>query len=125
MTVTPFTPYAARQVLDATIRSELWDAYQRGMDAAPHGVNATTDPGAEGAFATIAAAVDENAMAIIASITQLATLALARPDTRPSPGTVPGETSTGTNRVPAGATIDVDPDDPLMAAADTGPDDQK
>lgn len=62
------TSAAARTVLDAVIKEQLAEAYQRGMDAAPHGVNADADPNATHAFGAIALATDNYATAIIDGI---------------------------------------------------------
>lgn len=59
MIAPPLTAEAARRVLDAVIRTELWKAYERGMDAAPHGVNTLNDPGAPKSFDAITEAVDD------------------------------------------------------------------
>lgn len=70
MTDYPMTSAAARTVLDAVIKEQLAKAYQRGMDAAPHGVNADADPDAISAFGAIAVATDSYATAIIDAIVQ-------------------------------------------------------
>ncbi|HTM85002.1 MAG TPA: hypothetical protein VL179_08885, partial [Mycobacterium sp.] len=66
MTTYPMTPAAARTILEAVIRKQLREAWQRGMDTAPHGVNALADKGAPAAFDAIAAAADNHAAAIAA-----------------------------------------------------------
>jgi len=66
MTTYPMTPAAARTILDAVIRKQLRETWQRGMDTAPQGVNALADNGAPAAFDAIAAAADNYAAAIAA-----------------------------------------------------------
>lgn len=61
------TPAAARTVLDAVIREQLREAWERGMDTAPCGVNALADTGAPDAFGAIALAADNYAAAIAAA----------------------------------------------------------
>lgn len=47
----------AHRALNATIRTELRAAWQRGLDTAPHGVNALADTGAPASYAAIMTAV--------------------------------------------------------------------
>ena len=66
MTHIILTPETARTVLADVIRVELRGSWERGMDAAPHGVNALADKGAPAAYETIMEAADDLAAAIAA-----------------------------------------------------------
>ena len=65
MTRVVLTPEAARTVMEAVIREELMQAWERGLDTAPHSVNALADAGAPQSFKAIMAAVDDLATAIV------------------------------------------------------------
>ena len=66
MTHIILTPEVARTVLADVIRTELRGTWERGMDTAPHGVNALADKGAPAAYETIMGAADDLAAAIAA-----------------------------------------------------------
>ena len=66
MTHIILTPETARTVLADVIRVELRGTWERGMDTAPHGINALSDRGAPQAFETIMEAADDLAAAIAA-----------------------------------------------------------
>jgi hypothetical protein len=54
----------AREKLDAAVREQLREAWERGLAAAPHGPGALADAGAPAGFAAIARAADDYAAAV-------------------------------------------------------------
>lgn len=66
MTHIILTPETARTVLADVIRTELRGTWDRGMDTAPHGINALNDRGAPQAFEAIMEAADDLAASIAA-----------------------------------------------------------
>ena len=66
MTHVILTPDAARTALSATIRHQLREAWERGMETAPHGPHALADRGAPAAFEAIMRDADDLAAAIAA-----------------------------------------------------------
>lgn len=65
MTHVILTPEAARTALQATVRYQLREAWERGMETAPHGIHSLADDGAPASMAAIMAAVDDLATAIV------------------------------------------------------------
>jgi hypothetical protein len=53
-----------REALDAVVREQLREAWERGMETAPHGVNALADKGAAGGFRAVERAVDDYLAAV-------------------------------------------------------------
>ena len=66
MTHVILTPDAARTALGATIRHQLREAWERGMETAPHGPHALADRGAPQAFEAIMRDADDLAASIAA-----------------------------------------------------------
>ena len=64
MTHIVLTPEAARTALQATTRHELHQAWERGLDTPPRGVNADADAGATAGLEAVMAAADDLATAI-------------------------------------------------------------
>ena len=64
MTHVILTPDAARTALSATIRHQLREAWERGMETAPHGPHALADRGAPAAFEAIMRDLDDYVTAI-------------------------------------------------------------
>ena len=64
MTHVILTPDAARTALGATIRHQLREAWERGMETAPHGPHALADRGAPVAFEAIMRDIDDYVTAI-------------------------------------------------------------
>jgi hypothetical protein len=58
------TSSEAREQLDAVVREQLTNAWQRGIDTAPHSMAALANPDAGAMFRTVAAAADDYAAAI-------------------------------------------------------------
>lgn len=58
------SPQEAREVLDAVVREQLREAWQRGMDTPPFGPNSLADGGAPKAFLVIGLAADAYAAAV-------------------------------------------------------------
>lgn len=73
------TPTMARTALAATVRYQLHQAWERGLDTPPRGVNAGADAGADAGFNAVMAAVDELTTAV-------ATVAAARNGCPPPAG---------------------------------------
>lgn len=81
MTRIIFTPESARTVLEDVIRTELRGTWERGMDTAPHGVNALNDRGAPAAYEAIMEAVDDLVSAVVSLWREKGCPPAADPDT--------------------------------------------
>lgn len=69
MTHIVLTPTAARTALEATVRYQLHQAWERGLDTPPRGVNASADAGAAAGFDAVMAAAEDLAAAITTVVT--------------------------------------------------------
>lgn len=58
-------PMVAHAAVEGTVREQLRAAWERGLDTAPHGVNAQADRGAPAAFDAIMTTVDSYVAAVI------------------------------------------------------------
>lgn len=54
----------ARELLDAAVREQLREAFERGLAMAPHAATALTDAGAPAGFAVVSRAADDYAAAV-------------------------------------------------------------
>lgn len=57
-------PRKARENLDAAVREQLREAWERGLATAPHGPNALADAGAPAAFDKVSRCADDYAAAV-------------------------------------------------------------
>lgn len=65
MTHIVLTPTAARTALEATVRYQLHQAWERGLDTPPRGVHADADADADARFRAIMAAAEDYAAALV------------------------------------------------------------
>jgi hypothetical protein len=57
----------AREHLDAAVREQLREAFERGLAAAPHGPGALADAGAPAGFGAVSRCADDYAAAVAAT----------------------------------------------------------